>query len=259
MRKRPPRPRERFNNGPSDGDAMDALLAAAALMAFLPTLLLMYSVLRKYTYPAVSQPFFSDPSFFFLFSMGLLAGTALLAVYTYIWLSLVYVMLFALVEVLAFTALFNLKRFRGGSDTVFYGYGFGLGVGCTFALGFIYFIARTSLQIGVDVDIPGYVQLAIYGLVHILAFSAIGTTVAEGMARHRVLEFALQALLLNVALALVLKASFLASSATVMWLCAIAALAIAAGYFYRNVVRNLSRVVRDVLKADGKKRDDIPR
>ncbi len=238
---------------------MDMLLATAAVMAFLPTLLLMYAVLRRYTYPAVSQPFFSDPSLFLLFTIGLVAGTLLLTVYTYVLESPIYQLLLALIEVLAFVAVFNLKRFRGGSDTVFYGFGFGLGTGCIFALGLIFYVARTAAGLDEGIGLAGYSLLMIYGLVHIFAFSAIGTTVAEGIARHRVAEFALQALLFNAALVLVMFASMSASGDLMMWLAALAALAIAVGYFYRNVVLKLSRVVRDVLRAEGKKRDDIPR
>ena len=50
---------------------MDIILYVAGIMAFAPTLALMYAVLRKYTYPAVEQPFFSDPAFFSLFVVGL--------------------------------------------------------------------------------------------------------------------------------------------------------------------------------------------
>ena len=104
---------------------MDTLLYIAALMAFAPALLLMYAILRKYTYPAVQQPFFSDPSFFILFAVGLVAGTLLFALYTYLMATLMYVMLFSVLIVLAFMAILNLKRYHGKSDTVFYGYGLG--------------------------------------------------------------------------------------------------------------------------------------
>ena len=103
---------------------MEILMLAAAVMAFAPTLILMYAILRKYTYPAVEQPFFSDPTFFILFTIALVAGTILFAVYTWVWVSILYAILFAVVEILVIVVVFNLKRFRGkvgyrvyGSDT----------------------------------------------------------------------------------------------------------------------------------------------
>ncbi len=91
---------------------MEMLLMAAAIMAFAPTLLVMYLVLKKYTYPAVEQPFFSDPTFFILFSIALVTGTILFAFYTYVWSSIIYAILFAVIEILACVVVFNLKRFR---------------------------------------------------------------------------------------------------------------------------------------------------
>lgn len=238
---------------------MEMLLMAAAIMAFAPTLLVMYLVLKKYTYPAVEQPFFSDPTFFILFSIALVTGTILFAFYTYVWSSIIYAILFAVIEILACVVVFNLKRFRGKSDTVFYGYGFGLGIGCTFAFGFIYFIAKSAMNFGSSIDAIGYLQLFLYGLGYVLAFAAIGTTIGEGIARHRVMEFAMQAMFFNVAFTLVLTASFMSSSDLMVWACTIVALLISVGYFYRIVVQNLSNVVRDVLRMEGKKRDDIPK
>ncbi|UAL07498.1 MAG: hypothetical protein KRP56_06685 [Candidatus Methanogranum gryphiswaldense] len=238
---------------------MDMLLMAAAVMAFAPALLVMYLVLKKYTYPAVEQPFFSDPTFFTLFSIALIVGTITFAMYTYVWASIIYAILFAVVEILIFVVVFNLKRFRGKSDTVFYGYGFGLGFGCTFAFGFIYFIARSAINLGSDIDIAGYVMLFLYGFAFILAFAAIGTTVGEGIARHRVMEFAMQSMFFNVAFALVMTASFQSSNDIMVWVCLIVAFLISAGYFYRTVVVKLSSVVKDVLRMEGKKRDDVPK
>ena len=41
---------------------MDMSMGIAGAVALGGALALMYVVLRKYTYPAVEQPFFSDPS-----------------------------------------------------------------------------------------------------------------------------------------------------------------------------------------------------
>ena len=51
---------------------MDMSMGIAGAIALGAALILMYVVLRKYTYPAVEQPFFSDPSLFILFTVGLI-------------------------------------------------------------------------------------------------------------------------------------------------------------------------------------------
>lgn len=233
---------------------MDMLMGAAAIMAFAPTLLLMYAILKKYTYPAVEQPFFSDPTFFILFSVSLVAGTLLFAFYTYLFSNIIYAIMMAIVEVLVMVVVFNLKRFRGKSDTVFYGYGFGLGMGCTFAFGFIFFIAKQTANFESAVDIPGFIMLFVYGLSFIFTLAAVGTTVGEGIARHRVMEFSLKAILINASFVLVMTASFMSTNSIMMYAGMVAALLLSAGFFYRTMVVNLPGVVRDVLRQEGIKR-----
>ena len=87
----------------------------AAAMAFIPTMIIMYVLLRKYTYPHTEHPYFNDPQFFILFAVGLIAGTILFLVYTYIMNSLVGVVLYALIQCLVLVVVMNLKRFRGVS------------------------------------------------------------------------------------------------------------------------------------------------
>ena len=236
------------------GDAMDMMMTVAAVMAFAPTLLLMYGILKKYTYPAVEQPFFKDATFFFMFALALIFGTVMFACYTFLWSSIIPVMLFAVVEILVFAAVFNLKRFSMKSDAVFYGYGFGLGVGCTFAFGFIFFIGRNALNMGASLDILSYVMLFLYGMGFLMEFSAVGTTVAEGVARHRLGEYIMQAMITNFAFMMVVTASFMTSSEALMWACLVFSLVVSGGHFYHTLVKGLSAIVREVLRAEGNKR-----
>lgn len=236
---------------------MDTLLYIAALMAFAPALLLMYAILRKYTYPAVQQPFFSDPSFFILFAVGLVAGTLLFALYTYLMATLMYVMLFSVLLVLAFMAILNLKRYHGKSDTVFYGYGLGLGVGCTFAFGFIYYLSKIA---GVGSSgFTDYVELFLLALSLLMTISAIGTTIGEGVARLRITEFLLKGILMSVAFFVIFYAALAAAGTWMYYLGIAASVLVSAGMFYKTLVKDLSRVVREVLKMEGKKRDDLPK
>lgn len=237
---------------------MELSLILAAVLSFTPTLILMYAVLRKYTYPAVQQPFFSDPSFFTLFAVGLVVGTLMLAFYTYLMTNILYSLIFYFLEVLIMVAALNLKRYHGKSDTVFYGYGLGLGIGCTFAFGMIYYLARISFAAG-SVDVAGYATLTIIGVAEIMTFASVGTTVGEGIARLRVNEFMMKGLLMNLAFGVVVTASIMSSGSWVFYAGLAFALLISAGYFTRTLVKNLPGVVAEVLKMEGKKRNDLPK
>jgi len=242
---------------------MDAISPIAAILAFAPTLILMYVVLRKYTYPAVEQPFFSDPAFFGLFAIGLVSGVILLWAYTYInWLNIIYMVLFAVIQCLVPVVVLNLKRFHGKSDTVFYGYGLGLGIGCTMAFGTIIFLGTAIMKIeeGGSIDLTGFVWLFILALSQILMMSSIGTIIGEGIARYKPMEFALQAILVNVAYSLILVVAYnSAEIGIVFYALMLLALLVAAVHFYYVMYMKLSGVVKDVLRMEGKTRKDVPK
>ncbi|MGE4577221.1 MAG: hypothetical protein AB7D42_01660, partial [Candidatus Methanomethylophilaceae archaeon] len=120
---------------------MELTFGLAAVIGVAPAMIMMYAVLRKYTYPAVKNPFFSDPTFFKLFVVGLIAGTVLFSVYTYFWGNvMINAIMFSLLECLILLVVLNLKRFHRKSDTVFYGYGLGLGLGATMSMGMTYYL-----------------------------------------------------------------------------------------------------------------------
>jgi hypothetical protein len=238
------------------------IMYAAAAMAFAPTLILMYAVLRKYTYPAVEQPFFSDPTFFKLFVVGIIIGTLLFAFYTWLnWTNMIYAILFSAIQCLAMVSVMNLKKFHGKSDSVFYGYSLGLGIGCTMAFGTIYYLGTAI--IGSEngaVDVSGFIWLFVIALSYILVLSAIGTTVGEGVARLRPMEFTVQTIFMNIVFGLVLVAAYNnTSDGIIFYVCLAVALAVAAVFFYYTMYVKLSRVVRDVLRIEGKSRKDVPK
>ena len=244
---------------------MDYLLYIAGILAFAPTMILMYAVLKKYTYPAIEQPFFSDPSFFKIFVVGLIAGTIMGFAY-YVFLSpvnIIHMVLFAVIQCLALVTVMNLKRFHGKSDSVFYGYGLGLGTGCTMALGTIYLLG-TAVSVfdeaeGGTIGVTGYAWIFLVALSYILILSAIGATVGEGIARRRPMEFAMQAMFVNVVFTLILWAAFNSGSELTIYMCLIMALIVSAIYFYYIMYVKLSSVVKEVLKMEGKSRKDVPK
>ncbi|MCQ2084716.1 MAG: hypothetical protein MJZ21_01050 [archaeon] len=169
----------------------------AVIMAFAPALLMMYLLLRPYTYPATEYPYFSDPSFFILFAGGLIAGTILFLVYSFIASNIITVIVYALVQVMAVVVVMNLKRYRGKSDSIFYGFGFGLGAGATTGTGLIYWFANSAELLGSSLDIPDFALLFVLSLAMINQFSAVGITVGEGIARHLPMQYAVQAMIYN--------------------------------------------------------------
>lgn len=187
-----------LNKTNRDGRGMDVPFYAAVLLAFIPTLVLMYWITRPYTYPATEYAYFNDASFFILFTVGIVAGTVMFMAFTYIFKVIVYILLYSVIQVLVITASLNLKRYRGKSDSLFYGLAFGLGAGCATGTGIIYYVTTLTDIVGGSLGAGDYVLLSIVALAMILQFSAVGITVGEGIARHLPMQYAVQAMIYNI-------------------------------------------------------------
>ncbi|WP_400153195.1 hypothetical protein [Candidatus Methanarcanum hacksteinii] len=238
---------------------MDTGLALAALIGLGSALVLMYAVLRNYTYPKIEEPFFSDPTLFKIFTVGLFEGTLLFVLYTYLWqfftvvgLGFVVAILFgAIIEFAKFVTL-NLKRFSGISDTIFYGFGLGLGLGAAMAFGMVYYWLKGEL------DVTSTIMVVMLALQYLLLGAANGVVVGEGVARRKPMEFTLQAVLYSAAFHLIIIPFYMETD--IIWIkyvALIAASALAVFIFYRAIYRRLPKVVDDVLKMNGKTRNDI--
>lgn len=225
-----------------------------------PALAMMYLIVRNYTYPKVEQPFFSDATFFLLFFVGLVAGSVLFFAMRVMGFAsnIIYMIMMSVVQVLAMVVIMNLKRFRGKSDSVFYGYGLGLGMSSGMTMGISYSMAVLLDDIGLDASIIMLVAIVVSMT---LILGACGTNVGEGIARHRVMEFSLQALLLLVAYNLLLTGMMQAggTGGVMLYACAVGMVVLSVAYFYRIMMVKLPGVVRDVLRMNGVKRDDIPK
>lgn len=239
---------------------MDPGFGFAALIGIAPAMILMYAVLRKYTYPAVERPFFSDPYFFGLFVVGMISGTVLFAVYTYFWGNVVLnAILFGILEVMVLLVILNLRRFHGKSDTVFYGYGLGLGFGATASVGMIFFLTNAASSLDGAMTVTDYIFLIVYTVSKTMIISSLGLTVGEGVARLRILEFTAQAIFMNMIFHLLLVPWFMNPEAYTGILGMAAALILASFYLYKTAFSDLPKVVRDVLRQEGIRRDDIPK
>ena len=238
---------------------MDTGLALAALIGLGSALVLMYAVLRNYTYPKIEEPFFSDPTLFKIFTVGLFEGTLLFVLYTYLWqlftvvgLGFVVAILFGAIIEFAKLVTLNLKRFSGISDTIFYGFGLGLGLGAAMAFGMIYYWLKGEL------DVTSTIMVVMLALQYLLLGAANGVVVGEGVARRKPMEFTLQAVLYSAAFHLIIIPFYMETD--VIWIkyvALIAASALAVFIFYRAIYRRLPKVVNDVLKMNGKTRNDI--
>ncbi len=238
---------------------MDWILGLAMILGIGPALALMFLGVRNYTYPRVEQPFFSDPTFFSMLVVGMVGGSILFFAMVALGFAtnLVLMVLMAVVESMAMVVVMNLKRFRGKSDSVFYGYALGLGMSCGMSTGICFVTASTITHVDASVII-----LVIISVTMSMILGSAGTNVGEGIARHRVMEFALQAaiplIVYNILLTVMLRGGDLGGS-IVYYLSAVVAVLFALMVYGRTMVKQLPAVVRDVLRMEGKRRDDIPK
>lgn len=224
----------------------------AAVMAFAPALVLMYVLLRPYTYPKSDYAYFSDPSFFILFSVGLIAGVIMFLVYTYVMNSVITVIVYAIVQVMVIVVCMNLKRYRGKSDSIFYGFGFGLGIGATSGTGFIYYLSTMSSKLGADMGLLDYTFLFVMALSMVFQFSALGTTVGDGIARHEPMQYAIQAMIYNFVYWIVFTLALYNDDALYIYLSAAMCLVISVFYLMYAYRKEIGTMVADVQRMNKK-------
>jgi len=231
----------------------------AVIMGFAPALLLMYVLLRPYTYPATEYPYFSDPSFFMLFTVGLVAGTVMFLAFSYILNDILSLIVYALIQVMVVTACLNLKRYRGKSDSIFYGYGFGLGAGAATGTGLIYWLSISADRLGGALGLGDYGVLFILSLAMLFQYSAVGVTVGDGIARHIPMQYAVQAMIYNVVFWAVFWIALTnVGDATYFWLVAAMCLVISVMYLIYAFKKEVVLLVKEVdrMNAKGKKSRD---
>lgn len=228
------------------------------------TLSLMYFVLRNYTYPAVKEPFFSDPLLFRLFVIGLIEGTILFVFYTYLipWyriagLGFIIAILFGMITELSKLVTLNLKKYAGKSDTIFYGFGIGLGLGTSMGFGSIYYFVGRS-----EVDVLSWVIVTIMAMQNIFLHAGTGIRIGEGIARRRSTEFFMLALFMNSLFQVLVTPMFMLSDIGdmhwIIYVTMLVALIAVTANLYVMVFKKLPVIVSEVLKYEGKKRGDIP-
>ena len=238
---------------------MDYALYIAGALVFIPALLMMYYILKGYTYPAVEDPFFKDSTLFTLFAVGLIEGFVISAFYVKMDISNMLIgLLFAVIQVMLILVVLNLKRFHRKSDTVFYGFSLGMGQGVGMAFG----VAASLLSVFKDlqdVDVYTWAIVIVFAVQELLLMCSVGATVGEGVARLSLGEFTLQGMMVC-ALAMIFWTFAVMGSDSWYWMpLSVLTLAVSAYYFYKKIHLGLSSIVSEVLRIEGKKRKDVPR
>ena len=238
---------------------MDYAIYIAGIGIFAPALLMLYYTLRKYTYPAVEDPFFKDSTLFTLFAVGLIEGFFISAFYVKLDFSNMLIgIAFALIQVLLILVVLNLKRFHRKSDTVFYGFSLGTGQGVGMAFGMAVTLMSVFDEVW-DVDIYSAVVIVVFVAQELLLMSSVGATVGEGVARLRIGEFALQGAMVCV-LTMIFWTFAIMGTESWLWIpMCFLSLAVSAYYFYKKIHLGLSSLVSEVLRIEGKNRKDVPR
>ncbi|WP_400208388.1 hypothetical protein [Candidatus Methanomassiliicoccus intestinalis] len=173
---------------------MNFISMLAALIGFAPPVALMFISLRNYTYPKVEKPYFSDPTFFGMFAVGIFVGVALYAVSIFI---PAYFFLAFVIEELVKLVILNLRRFQLKADTPFYAFGLGAGMAAAIAFG-----TMNAAIAGMSTSNIEFASLAIMLMITIqTALLTISTsvTIGIGAARGRMWSYFAQAVVIHLA------------------------------------------------------------
>lgn len=239
---------------------MEMSMIVAALIVFVPALLMFYFVLRGYTYPAVEQPFFEDAKAFTLFAIGLIEGFFISWFYVRFFdmTNIIVGVAFGIVQVLAILVVLNLKRFHSKSDTVFYGFSLGLGQGVGIAFGVSVFLL--SIAFIDEIDIMTVVMTVAFVAQELMLMCSVGATVGEGVARLRLMEYSTKAMLLSMVCMALWSLVFAFDPNSYLWVIPMIGMVIASAFFFYDVIhKRLSVVVADILRSNGIVRKDLPR
>lgn len=238
---------------------MEYALYVAGAAVFIPALLMMYYILKGYTYPAVEEPFFKDSTLFTLFAVGLIEGFFISAFYVKFQISNMLIgILFAMIQQILILVVLNLKRFHRKSDSVFYGFSLGLGQGVGMAFGVTVSLLSVFGEL-VDVDPYTVAIIVMFVAQELMLMCSTGATIGEGVARLNLMQYTCQAIMVGL-LSMILWTFTVMGSDSWWWIpTSLAMLAVSAYYFYHEIYKGLSSIVAEVLKIEGSRRKDIPR
>lgn len=176
---------------------MDFTSLAAAAIGFAPPIVLMLWTLQNYTYPNVEKPYFSDPTLFGMFAIGIVVGVALYAVSLFI--SPAYALGGFLLEEAVKLMILNMPRFQRRADTPFYAFGLSAGMASALAFGLV-----NRALAGAGFDVVTLLVVIVYSIMIALLQISTGTTIGMGVARGTPWPFFGQAVVVHLAAVLLL-------------------------------------------------------
>ncbi len=176
---------------------MDFTYLVAAAIGFAPPIALMLWTLQKYTYPAVEKPYFSDPTLFGMFAVGIVVGVVLYVA------SLVlpseYIFVGFLLEETVKLLIINMPRFQRRADTPFYAFGLSAGIASALAFGLV-----NRTLVGAGMDPVTLIVVIVYSMMIAFLQISTGTTIGMGVARGTPWPFFGQAVVVHLAAVLLL-------------------------------------------------------
>jgi hypothetical protein len=219
---------------------MDYTFLAAAAIGFAPSIALMLVTLQPYTFPKVERPYFSDPTLFGLFAIGMVIGVALYVVSLV--LPLEYVLMGFLLEEAVKLLIMNMPRFQRRADTPFYAFGLSAGMASALAFGLV---NRALVQVGFD-PLALVVMVAFSSMLALLQIST-GTTIGMGTARGTPWPFFGQAVVVHLAFVLLLAPSGTNVDSGFGAVLFVVALVFVASYYYYVHLKLLPVYVKQAL------------
>jgi len=227
---------------------MDLTSLVAAAIGFAPPIALMLWTLQDYTYPKVERPYFSDPTLFGMFAVGIVIGVVLYAASLFV--APAYIIFGFLLEEAVKLMIINLPRFQRRADTPFYAFGLSAGMAAALAFGAV----NRTLALTGGLDAAAVVIVVAYSVLIALLNISTGTTIGMGVARGTPWPFFGQAVVVHLAVVLLL-APFSAIStggdSTIGLVLFAVALIFIATYYYFVHRRLLPAYVKEALAKMG--------
>lgn len=225
---------------------MDITSFVAAAIGFAPPIALMLWTLQDYTYPKVEKPYFSDPTLFGLFAVGIVIGVVLFAVSLFV--SPAYALIGFLLEEAIKLMVINMPRFQRRADTPFYAFGLSAGMAASISFGLV-----NRALAGVGLDATAIIIMIVYSIMIAFLQISTGTTIGMGVARGTPWPFFGQAVVVHLAFVLLLApfANGLTNDAVLVYVLFAVAFVFVATYYYYVHRKFLPAYVKEALAKMG--------
>ncbi len=185
---------------------MDNVMMISGVIGFTPALIILFFILKDYTYPAVEKPYFDDRKVFIFLSFGMIAGSLFFLVESVFGsASMLYLVLVALLEEMLKFIIFNSRKYSGHIDTTFYAFSFGLGAAAIITFGNIYLaISSSSALLSGSLTFVGIILFIIYGFMISFMWGSTSAIIGLGAAKKEPVHYTIQAIMIHLFYSIVL-------------------------------------------------------